>query len=493
MKVAPYGRDAVFVDLEIERAPDRAARTHALAEALRRAWPEADVVLGAGTVVVVGAPLAEVERVAGAPLLVEARAPRREHAIAVVYNGPDLASVAEALGITVEEAIARHAGASHVVELLGFLPGFAYLSAPSGAPLPAPRRPSPRPRVAAGSVAVAASFSGIYPFASPGGWNLVGRVVDAVPFDPSRDPPALLAPGDVVRFAPVSPPPASSAPPEHQAPPPPPGGPALVVTAAPACATVQDRGRAGQLGRGIPPSGPLDPQLLGAANISAGNLPGAAAIEIPLGSLEVEARGGAVVVSIDGEPAVRLAAGERLRVAAGERAVRYLAVRGGLAVPAVLGARATLLAAGLGGLAGRALRKRDLLPIGDEVASAPARAEPLDAGGALEIDPGPHAARFPAGAYGALLAAHWTVSRLGDRVGVRLEGARIPREGPDLALPVPMIRGAVEITTDGTPIVLGPDHPTTGGYPVLAVLRAPAQAALARRKPGEAVRLREGR
>jgi allophanate hydrolase subunit 2 len=105
------------------------------------------------------------------------------------------------------------------------------------------------------------------------------------------------------------------------------------------------------------------------------------------------------------------------------------------------------------------------------------------------VVPGPHVGRFPAGAYEALLGAEWRVSRLGDRVGVRLEGARVPRDVPDLALPVPMIRGAVEVTTDGTPIVLGPDHPTTGGYPVLAVLLPTAQAALARRRPGEVVRL----
>jgi allophanate hydrolase subunit 2 len=76
---------------------------------------------------------------------------------------------------------------------------------------------------------------------------------------------------------------------------------------------------------------------------------------------------------------------------------------------------------------------------------------------------------------------------------VRLEGRRVPRDRPDLALPVPMIRGAIQITTDGTPIVLGPDHPVTGGYPVLAVLRKEAQATLARMRPGSAIRLRLGR
>jgi allophanate hydrolase subunit 2 len=93
----------------------------------------------------------------------------------------------------------------------------------------------------------------------------------------------------------------------------------------------------------------------------------------------------------------------------------------------------------------------------------------------------------------AMLAGAWRISRLGDRVGVRLEGARVPREGPDLALPAPMIRGAIQVTTDGTPIVLGPDHPVTGGYPVLAVVRRDDQPRLARLRPGDEVRFRLGR
>jgi allophanate hydrolase subunit 2 len=225
------------------------------------------------------------------------------------------------------------------------------------------------------------------------------------------------------------------------------------------------------------------------ANAAVGNPPGSAAVEIPLGALEVEARGGPALVSVDGEAPSRLAEGERLRIAETGRAVRYLAVAGGVDVPVVLGARSTLLVARTGGYLGRPLRRGDLLPIGAETSSpAIAGAAPDAPGEPLAIDPGPHHARFPAGAYEALLAGPWEVSRLGDRTGVRLAGARVPREGPDLALPVPMIRGAVEITTDGTPIVLGPDHPTTGGYPVLAVLRPAAQAALARRRPGAPVR-----
>jgi biotin-dependent carboxylase-like uncharacterized protein len=310
-----------------------------------------------------------------------------------------------------------------------------------------------------------------------------------VPFDPARDPPGLFTPGDRVRFVPASDPAPLLA--KEPGAPPAPLRPGLRVIAAPACATVQDRGRPGQLGRGIPPSGPLDPEAFAAANAAVGNAAGEAAIEVPLGSLEVEARGGAVVISIDGEKAMRLAEGERCRVTETDRAVRYLAVRGGVDVPIVLGARATLLAARLGGHQGRPLRRGDFVGVGDREAASKARAAPAPVA-ELIVDPGPHHDRFPSGAYDALLAGPWRVSRLGDRTGVRLEGARVPREGPDLALPVPMIRGAIEVSTDGTPIVLGPDHPTTGGYPVLAVLRASSQAALARRRPGDTVQFVSG-
>lgn len=489
--VLPYGPRAAFVDLRCEGAPDRAARTHALASALRAAFPSADVVVGAGTLAVAGVPVEAARVAAEAPPVAPVRE-GREHAVDTIYDGPDLAEAAAALGLAEEEVIARHAEAEYVVELVGFLPGFAYLSGPPGWPLALPRRASPRARVPAGSVGIAAAFTGIYPFASPGGWNLIGRAVAARPFDPSREAPILFGPGDRVRFVRVvdAPPPAPAAGP----PTPLPVAKGLLIVAAPACATVQDRGRPGQLGRGIPPSGPLDPETFAAANAAVGNEPGAAAVEVPLGAIEVEARGAPQRLSVNGGPAVRLAEGERLRVAESERAVRYLAVAGGVEVPVVLGARATLLVAGTGGHLGRPLRRGDVLAVGEGAGPAGAAPAPvpLDAGAPLVVDPGPHLDRFPRGAYEALLAGPWEVSRLGDRTGVRLTGARVPREGPDLALPVPMIRGAIEVTTDGTPIVLGPDHPTTGGYPVLAVLRPASQASLARRRPGAPVRFASG-
>jgi len=127
--------------------------------------------------------------------------PVREHSIPLIYDGPDLAEVAERCGLTTAELIARHSGAVYRVVLIGFLPGFPYLDGllPE---LHLPRRATPRPLVPAGSVAIAGPQTGIYPQASPGGWHLLGTTAARL-FDPARWPPALLSAGDVVRFEPV--------------------------------------------------------------------------------------------------------------------------------------------------------------------------------------------------------------------------------------------------------------------------------------------------
>jgi KipI family sensor histidine kinase inhibitor len=116
----------------------------------------------------------------------------------VVFDGDDLADVAELTGRTVPAVVELLTTVQLTVAFCGFAPGFGYLT---GLPddFHLPRRATPRTRVPAGSVALAGPFAGVYPQASPGGWQLVGRT-DAVLFDVDRDPPALLAPGTAVRF-----------------------------------------------------------------------------------------------------------------------------------------------------------------------------------------------------------------------------------------------------------------------------------------------------
>jgi KipI family sensor histidine kinase inhibitor len=128
-------------------------------------------------------------------------APSREISIPVRYggeHGPDLAEVAERLGMTPAEVVAEHCAHRYPVLMIGFAPGYPYLG---GLPerLTLPRRDTPRAAVPAGSVAIAAGMTGIYPARLPGGWHLIGRT-DVTLFDALADPPSLLEPGDHVRF-----------------------------------------------------------------------------------------------------------------------------------------------------------------------------------------------------------------------------------------------------------------------------------------------------
>lgn len=117
-------------------------------------------------------------------------------------DGPDLEAVAARAGCSPGEVIERHAARTYRVYMLGFVPGFAYMGRVDPG-IAAPRHRVPRERVPAGSVGIAGEQTGVYPVASPGGWQLIGRT-DTVMFDPERADPSLLAPGDLVRFVPIA-------------------------------------------------------------------------------------------------------------------------------------------------------------------------------------------------------------------------------------------------------------------------------------------------
>lgn len=195
----PAGTSAVLIEL------DSLEQVIGLDAALRSTPPAGtvDLVPAARTVLVIFDPAATTaERVAadvaGRQITsVEERAgPLVE--VPVVYEGEDLAEVAELSGLTEEEVIARHLQPEYRVAFCGFAPGFAYIVGGDPA-LRVPRRHSPRTAVPAGSVALADEFTGVYPREMPGGWQLIGRT-DAVLWDLDRNPPALLPPGATVRF-----------------------------------------------------------------------------------------------------------------------------------------------------------------------------------------------------------------------------------------------------------------------------------------------------
>jgi allophanate hydrolase subunit 2 len=255
--------------------------------------------------------------------------------------------------------------------------------------------------------------------------------------------------------------------------------PRLELTKVLGLALLVDGGRSGHMHEGVPRGGAMLEGALARANLAAGNAPGACAIEL-YGSLELVVRGGPVTLADDGGGARTLADGDTLALASGGRTrARYLAARGGIAVPVVLGGRGTMLSAGLGGFEGRALQKGDRLPIGDAPERddrAPERDDraPERDDRALRILRGPDSSEA---AFQALLATRFAISNASDRTGTRLEaGTPLPSsllahtpDGATTHRSQPMVVGAIEQTPTGL-IVLGRDHPTTGGYPIVAVL-----------------------
>ena len=144
----------------------------------------------------------DVDAAVGRALGPVTRALGAEHTVPVRYDGPDLEEVARETRMTVHEVVVLHAESTYVVATVGFLPGFAYLRG-LDARLVLPRRSTPRARVPALAVGIAGPYAGIYPFASPGGWHLLGTAVGFTPFDARTG--ATLALGDRVRFVPVPP------------------------------------------------------------------------------------------------------------------------------------------------------------------------------------------------------------------------------------------------------------------------------------------------
>jgi 5-oxoprolinase (ATP-hydrolysing) subunit B len=205
----PLGDSAVTIVFGTERSAELLARIHSAAHALEAARiPYVDDVVPAYLALTVFYDALKTTYHEIANTLLEAcdrparaggeRAQPRHHLIPVHYDGIDLDSVAAATRLSVPEVITRHSSRDYTVDLLGFVPGFAYLSELDPA-LQLPRRSEPRPRVPAGSVAIAAAQTAVYPLDTPGGWHLIGRT-DTVMFDPGREPPARLRAGDTVRF-----------------------------------------------------------------------------------------------------------------------------------------------------------------------------------------------------------------------------------------------------------------------------------------------------
>jgi biotin-dependent carboxylase-like uncharacterized protein len=263
-------------------------------------------------------------------------------------------------------------------------------------------------------------------------------------------------------------------------------------------ATVQDLGRVGYAALGVPRSGAFDRAALQLANRLVGNRDGAAGVEITLGRLVARlvrpatlALTGAVCPGApDWGVAMSLPADTTIRLGPPARGLRsYLAVRGGIDVSPVLGSRSTDTLSGIGPAP---LRPGDRLPIGSAAgpvvgaAATPEVARPA----VLPVRFGPRDDWFTAAARAALTDGVWTVRSECDRVGIRLAGPALDRVRLEELPSEPTLPGALQVPPDGGPILLGPDAPVTGGYPVIAVVTALDRAAQLR--PGDVVRFRSG-
>ncbi|MFF8679140.1 biotin-dependent carboxyltransferase family protein [Streptomyces sp. NPDC015237] len=274
-----------------------------------------------------------------------------------------------------------------------------------------------------------------------------------------------------------------------------------------ALTTVQDAGRPGHAHLGVPRSGALDAPAMRLTNRLLGNDPDAAVLETTLTGCALRPDRGVTVVvggapcsvTVDGRPAawgapVRVPAGAVVDVGAAATGVRsYVAVAGGIAVDAVLGSRSTDLLSGLGPLP---LRDGDVLPVGPPARVAP---PPMTAPWpgppaelVLPVRLGPRADWFSPAALRTLMSAAYRVSPHSNRIGLRTEGPPLERAATGELPSEGMVLGAVQVPPDGRPVIFLHDHPTTGGYPVVAVVAEPALAAAAQAAAGTRVRFTPG-
>lgn len=495
VSVRPVGTRAVLAELD---GTQSVLALQALL--LERPLPgQLDVLAAAETVLVTADSPLSARRMPGQLLRLDLTGKARHEGelvvIDTVYDGEDLADVGQLTGLGTEGVIAAHSGQIWTVAFAGFAPGFGYMVGENQV-LNVPRRASPRTAVPAGSVALAGHYSAVYPRRSPGGWQLIGRT-GAKMWDLDRAEPALASPGHRVQFRPVRDvvtvapehPPASAAAPDVYS--------GLRIVAPGLQSLVQDLGRYGHSGLGVSPAGALDRASLRRANRLVGNAPSAAAVETVAGGLKVRAVGDQVL-AVAGAPseltvetppevgegslqrtvpmatAFALLDGETLTIGQPQTGFRsYLAVRGGVDVPRILGSRSTDTMSGIGPAP---LAAGQVIASGGEADSGvvgnPELQPPFPGSGVtvLDVVPGPRADWFDQAALDSFASQEWTVTPQSNRVGMRLDGTPLQRRRAGELPSEGTVAGALQVPPEGLPVLFLADHPVTGGYPVIAVV-----------------------
>ncbi|MFK0007521.1 5-oxoprolinase/urea amidolyase family protein [Paenarthrobacter sp. NPDC090520] len=501
--VRPVGTRAVLA--ELDGLPDVLAL-----QAMLNKSPlpgQVDVLAAAETVMVVGESASATRAIGERLLELELTTPEdtdsRLVVIETVYDGEDLADVAELTGLSMDGVIASHTGQIWTVAFAGFAPGFGYMVGENQS-LTVPRRASPRTAVPAGSVALGGQYSAVYPRRSPGGWQLIGRT-GARMWDLDRAQPALVRPGDRVQYRAVrevvtasSHDSESDA--EHHA------AAGLRILSPGAQSLIEDLGRRGYGPLGVSAAGALDRASLRRANRLVGNASTSAAIESVGGGLTVEAVGDQVI-AVTGAPTTltvqspswadtegpdggeepgatrsvpmttpfALLDGEVLTLGAPASGFRnYLALRGGIDAPVVLGSRSADTMSGIGPAP---LVPRQILQVGTETVSTAVGSPELQPEfpgqgvTVLDVVAGPRADWFDQAALESLTGQEWVVTPQSNRVGMRLDGTPLERNREGELPSEGTMAGALQIPPAGLPVLFLADHPITGGYPVIGVVR----------------------
>ncbi|MDO5511928.1 5-oxoprolinase/urea amidolyase family protein [Corynebacterium sp.] len=414
----------------------------------------------------------------------------REITIDVCYDGADLPEAADLIGMSPAALIDWHTSQTWKGAFGGFAPGFTYcVPADPADALDMPRRSSPRTEVPAGAVGLAGDFSAVYPRPSPGGWQLIGTTATPM-WDSTSQPPALIAPGDSVRYRAVRELVAVTVRSQgdvdkHDTP----SRPVLRMEDPGLLTLIQDLGRPGHGNLGVTESGAADQAAARAANAAVGNASTCAVLE-NIGGLDVRAlvdtvvavTGAASEVTVRGRalelgtPAL-LGAGDHLRIAPPTLGLRsYLAVRGGVVASEVLGSRATDMLSGLGP---QAVTGGDIAAgisphtSSDHQVGNPLRVTEREGKTHAELRciPGPRDDWFRAG-IATLTSQMWQVSGQSNRVGLRLEGHPLERSRSGELASEGIVAGSIQIPANGLPVVFLRDHAVTGGYPVVATVVA---------------------
>ena len=427
--------------------------------------------------------------------------------IDVLYDGEDVDDVAEHLGISREALIDWHTSTEWSAAFGGFAPGFTYCAPANPEDIrEIPRRANPRTAVPAGAVAIAGDFSAVYPRKSPGGWQLLGTTNTPM-WDSHAEPPALVQPGDRVRYRAVTTLPdiydsgsQSKRSPARL--------PRMEVIDSGLLTLFQDLGRPGYGDLGVTSSGAADRASAATANIAVGN-PRQSTVLENIGGISLKALSDTVVCVTGaaagvylGDMPVQLArpvlvtAGQTVRITGAEYGFRsYIAIRGGLIAESELGSSSTDVLSGLGPAPVQAGDILGVLPrstgMTDGQLTNPLRIRPTANGGTtatLRCVLGPRDEWFGDNV-DSFLDTEWTISSSSNRVGIRLEAETTVERFVEGELPSEgMVAGSVQIPPNGKPVLFLRDHAVTGGYPVVATVLEEDIDIAAQLPPGATVR-----